>query len=101
MTQSDRSDARAARVGAWKLRAAAVLAAAVGDDASAVERYTDLAATVVGMFDAGARDAEVATFLKGDAVPFPGLRSLTDPRIDALAAELHRAATGPGPHVAT
>jgi hypothetical protein len=38
MTQSDRSDARAARVGAWKLRAAAVLAAAVGDDASAVER---------------------------------------------------------------
>jgi hypothetical protein len=53
------------------------------------------------MFDAGARDAEVATFLKGDAVPFPGLRSLTDPRIDALAAELHRAATGPGPHVAT
>jgi len=53
------------------------------------------------MFDAGARDTEVQTFLTGAAADFPGLRPPTGAQISALAAELHRAAAGPAPHVAT
>jgi hypothetical protein len=100
MPQSDRSDAITARITAWQSQAATVLAIAAGDDHGAAEHYATLAATVVGMFDAGARDAEVRTFLTGAAVDFPGLRSLTGAQIAALAAELHRAAAGPTPHVA-
>jgi hypothetical protein len=101
MPQSDRSDARTARITAWQSRAAAVLATAAGDDRGAAEHYDKLAATVVGMFDAGARDTEVQTFLTGAAADFPGLQPLTGAQISALAAELHRAAAGPAPHVAT
>jgi hypothetical protein len=98
MAQSDRFDARAARVAAWKARAAAQLAAAAEDGTSVAESYGELAATVVGMFDAGARDAEVATFLRRAVVSIPALRELSDTRLAGLAADLHRAAGGPVPH---
>ena len=101
MAQTDRSDARAARIAAWKVRAAALLATAAEADASAGARYVELAATLVGMFDAGARDAEVAAFLKRAAGDSSGLQHLSDDRLATLAAELHRAAAVPDPHVAT
>ena len=100
MAQIDRSDARAARIAAWKVRAAALLATAAEADASAAARYAELAATLVGMFDAGARDSEVAAFLKRAAGDL-GLHRLSDDGLAPLAAELHRAAAGPAPHVAT
>ena len=101
MGPSDRSSARADTLAAWRTRVAALLAAAAGAPATAAAEYAELAATVVGMFDAGARDEEVATLLSRVAADNPGLRALSSARRAALAAELHRAAAGPPAHVAT
>ena len=94
MGRSDQSSARTDRLAAWQTRVAGLLAAAAGGRAVLTE-YAGLAATVVGMFDAGARDAEVATFLRRAAADTPGLDALSDASVSKLAAELHRAAAGP------
>jgi hypothetical protein len=52
----------------------------------------NLAATVVGMFDAGATDSEVAAFIRSQEVPADGLRVLSDEALLALAHDIHRAA---------
>ena len=82
------SDARVERLASWRARVAVLLAQASPHEADT------LGATVVGMFDAGARDAEVAVFLA------PALPHLAPPELAALAARLHRAAADPPPHVA-
>jgi len=93
------SDARTERLSAWQGRVEAILREAYprAPEGQAVE----LGATVVGMFDAGARDAEVAAFLgaaqcRADTAWPP----LASPELAALAARLHRAA-GESPAVAT
>ena len=100
MGQLRGSDGRAERLAAWQRRVEAILRAAYPRAPEA--EATALGATVVGMFDAGARDAEVAAFLGAAQchanTPWPPLAS---PELAALAARLHRAAAGDGPHVAT
>ena len=86
---------RAARLAEWEARIAERLVAAAGEqpDGSAPRPlYRDLAAAIVGMFDAGARDAEVAKFLRRAATDVPALGRLSDEQVASLAAELHRAA---------
>ena len=100
MGRSDQSSARADRLAAWHTRVAGLLAEAAGGRAALTE-YAGFAATVVGMFDAGARDAEVATFLRRAVADMPGFDALSDASLSRLAAELHRAAAGPSTHVAT
>jgi hypothetical protein len=100
MGRSDQSSARVDRLAAWQTRVATLVAAAAGGRVAPAE-YAGLAATVVGMFDAGARDAEVTTFLRRVAADIPGLDALSDTSLSKLAAELHRAAAGRSPHVAT
>lgn len=51
-----------------------------------------VAATIVGMFDAGATDAEVADFLHSQELSAGGEVSLTDEARRALVRELHRGA---------
>src|SRR5688500_8783528 len=76
----------------------AVLLSAAWDSAGTWERsadkrsYVDLAAAVVGMFDAGARDAEAADFLREQEVAAAGAPWHSDEARLTLAAELHRAA---------
>jgi len=52
----------------------------------------EVAATVVGMFDAGARDAEVAAFLRERERSESGAPWLTDDARLELVDQLHRAA---------
>ena len=60
------------------------------------EDVEGIAATVVGMFDAGATDAEVATFLRSqEQVGEPG--SLTEEARMTLVRELHRSAASAAP----
>lgn len=58
-------------------------------DSSDVE---SIAATVVGMFDAGARDTEVAAFLHSQEQSSEGQPSLSDEARLALVRELHKRA---------
>jgi hypothetical protein len=92
-----RAAASAARGAPWR-DAAARLLAAKWDPAEtwrqATERrtYVELAGVVLEMFDAGARDAEVAAFLRAEEVAAAGAPCHTDAARGALAAEIHRAA---------
>jgi hypothetical protein len=52
----------------------------------------ELAATVVGMFDAGARDTEVAAFLSDEERTQSGAPWLTDAARLELVHELHTSA---------
>ena len=54
-----------------------------------------VAATVVGMFDAGARDVEVAAFLYSQEQSSAARPSLTDEARLALVQELHQSAGSP------
>jgi hypothetical protein len=89
MNRFDQVALRTARLAAWEARVAGLLAAAAGA-ARSRGAYAELAAAVVGMFDAGARDAEVAVFLR--AAGLPELGAMPDDRLAALVAELHLAA---------
>ena len=93
-------DARTARLAAWQRRVEALLPAAYPRAAAA--EVAEAGATVVGMFDAGARDAEVAAFLAAAQcradTPWP---PRPPAELSALAARLHRAAAGDAPHAAT
>ena len=51
-----------------------------------------VAATVVGMFDAGAKDVEVAAFLHSQEQSYEAESSLTDEARLALVEELHKSA---------
>lgn len=90
-------DDRAAASFQWRDAVARLLSAA-WDSAGKWQRatnersYVDLAADVVGMFDAGARDAEAAVFLREQEVAAAGAPWHSDEARLALAAELHRAA---------
>jgi len=91
-----RAAASAARGASWR-EAAVRLLAVKWDPAetwAAAERrsYEDLAVVVLEMFDAGARDAEVAAFLRTEEVAAAGAPWHADAARQALAAEIHRAA---------
>ena len=51
-----------------------------------------IAATIVGMFDAGAREVEVAAFLQSQEQPSSVEPSLTDEARLALVQKLHKSA---------
>jgi hypothetical protein len=78
-----------ARLEEWRSAVAAMLRAewpALGAE------VVDLAATIVGMFDAGARDREVGTFLAHRTAQPPLSRPLSDLAARKLAGNLHRLA---------
>ncbi|HKW45981.1 MAG TPA: hypothetical protein VJN70_00995 [Gemmatimonadaceae bacterium] len=52
----------------------------------------ELAATIVGMFDAGARESEVAAFLSDQERTQDGAPRLTDDARRALVGDLHMSA---------
>ena len=54
--------------------------------------YVAAAATIVGMFDAGARDSEVVTFLRHLETETSGQASLAEDARRELVTRLHRAA---------
>ena len=90
MPTSKRLTETAARLRSWRVAVAAALRAHWGETADA-----DLdapAATIVGMFDAGARDREVAAFLEHqEQVHRPDMRS-SPAALFELATRLHRLA---------
>ena len=51
-----------------------------------------VAATVIGMFDAGAKDSEVAAYLRSQEVALASQVSLSDSDRSALVSELHKSA---------
>lgn len=92
-----RAASSAARSAPWRAAAARLLAAK-WDPAQTWRRaaegrsYVDLAGVVLEMFDAGARDAEVAAFLRAQEVEAAGAPWYADRARHALSAEIHRAA---------
>lgn len=91
-------DALSKRHAQWIERVAVLLAEAQfpQDDVSLQE----CAATIVGMFDAGARDVEVVQFLESRQGAAGAPRN-SHVELAALAVRLHRAAAEPGPPLAT
>jgi hypothetical protein len=83
---------REARLEAWRHQARILCAEALGPLGSEGLDVTTLADTIVGMFDAGARDEEVITFLRGAETRHFGDERLSDSDRRALARALHRAA---------
>lgn len=73
----------------WRARVEELLSAHWG---RALPDIQEVAATVVGMFDAGARDAEVAAFLRDLERSESGAPRLTDEARLELVEQLHRAA---------
>lgn len=82
-----RSPAPANKYAQWR-RAVKELLVAQWQDSADVD---SIAATVVGMFDAGAKDTEVAAFLHSQEQSSEGQASLTDAARLALVRELQRA----------
>lgn len=92
-----RAAASAARGAPWRDAAARLLAtrwdpAETWQQAAERRTYVDLAGVVLEMFDAGARDAEVAAFLRAEEVAAAGAPWHADAARRALVAEVHRAA---------
>lgn len=77
----------------WRARVEELLRA--GWDRARLD-VREVAATVVGMFDAGADESEVAAFLRDRERSESGAPWLTDEARLELVQQLH-AATGPGP----
>ena len=99
MVQLRGSGNRNERFADWLTRVSGLLAA---EFPATSERPQDLAATVIGMFDAGARDVEVVEFLERvQASAAVGAARLSRSELSALTVRLHRAAAGPAPRVAT
>ena len=94
MGRHERSTARSSRLAAWEARVVDLLTrvAAAVPDSDAAGALSELAGAVVGMFNAGARDAEVAAFLASAAPRVPGFGALSVERLNTLATELHLAA---------
>ena len=82
------SSAKGNRYGRWRESVKDLLLARwhSADDVS------EVAATVVGMFDAGARDVEVAAYLHSQELLFDKPVLLTDEARMALVGDLHRSA---------
>jgi len=75
---------------AWVRRIAHELASCLPDTRLNDSAHRELAATIAAMFDAGARDGEVATYLEQSLVRTP----TTALDWSALARRLHRLAAG-------
>jgi hypothetical protein len=83
---------REARVAAWQKRARLLLAEVWPVDTQQPSDVDQLADTIVGMFDAGARDEEVIAFLREAEIRHFGEERLDVARRQTLAHLLHRAA---------
>ena len=77
------------KYGRWRARVEELLASRW---ASAPMNVQELAATIVGMFDAGAREAEVTAFLRDQESTLEGAPSLTDEARRALVRDIHLSA---------
>ena len=73
----------------WRARVEELLASRW---ARAPMNLQEVAATIVGMFDAGARDSEVVDFLRDQERVQEGAPWLTDDERLGLVSELHRSA---------
>ena len=83
---------REARLTAWRERARLLLADAWPSHSQHHSEVEALADTIVGMFDAGARDEEVITFLRDAETRHFGEERLSASSRQVLARALHRAA---------
>lgn len=77
------------KYGRWRARVEELLASRW---ARAPMNVQEIAATVVGMFDAGARESEVAAFLRDEERTQDGAPRLTDDARTRLVGELHMSA---------
>jgi len=77
------------KYGRWRARAEELLESRW---ARAPMNLQEVAATIVGMFDAGARDSEVAAYLRDQEEAEEGAPWLTDDERLGLVSELHRSA---------
>lgn len=98
-----RQDAASRAAPGWRVEVARLLATLWDPEerwrrASASSDLEVLADAVVGMFDAGARDAEVAAFLRGQEEASLGAPAHEERARLALTAALHRAAKLPPEH---
>ena len=87
---------RQARLDAWRERARILLAESLPSDDQRVPDVAGLAKTIVGMFDAGARDEEVIAFLREAETRHFGEARLSASSRQVLARTLHRAAADAG-----
>jgi hypothetical protein len=85
---ASRSPAAANKYGRWRAAVVELLSAEWHSSAN----VESVAATVVGMFDAGANDAEVADFLHSQELLYDKEASLTDAARMALVQALHKSA---------
>ena len=85
--KAPRSPAPANKYAQWR-RAVKELLVAEWQDSADVD---NIAATVVGMFDAGAKDTEVAAFLHSQEQSAEGQTALTDEERLALVRQLQSA----------
>ena len=80
------------KYGRWRTRVEELL---VSRWVRAETDVRELAATIVGMFDAGARESEVAAFLSDQERMQEGAPWLTDDARRELVSELHMSAEWP------
>ena len=90
MSTAKRLKGSAARLGPWRAAVVAALRAEWGDTADV--DFEAHAATIVGMFDAGARDREVAGFLEHQERVYRSDRRSSPEALFELATRLHRLA---------
>ena len=83
---------RQARLDAWRERATILLAESLPPNHQLPPDVAGLANTIVGMFDAGARDEEVIAFLRETETRHFGKERLSASSRQVLARSLHRAA---------
>ena len=83
---------REARLHAWRDRARILLAEAWRSDIQNESDVVALADTIVGMFDAGARDEEAIAFLREAEIRHFGEERLSASSRQLLARTVHRAA---------
>ena len=83
---------RQARLDAWRERATILLAESLPSNHQLPPDVAGLANTIVGMFDAGARDEEVIAFLRETETRHFGKERLSASSRQVLARSLHRAA---------
>src|SRR5687768_3715267 len=87
---------RQARLDAWRERARILLAESLPSNDQLAPHVAGLANTIVGMFDAGARDEEVIAFLREAETRHFGEERLSASSRQVLARTLHRAAADAG-----
>jgi hypothetical protein len=85
---SSRSPTAANKYGRWRSAVEEILRSRLQGSLD----VASIAATVVGMFDSGATDAEVAAFLHSQELSAPDEQPLADDARMDLVRELHRSA---------